>query len=449
MPTRAAQAAFDAKSRIAQRSDRRAADRFREDETLSLEQIHWRQTAKGMALARYAFDNSPFYRERYSNAGFRRDDLRDPSVFDELPVVSKHELRERSDEILVGSAGDRRRLPSSTGGSTGEPLTLFHDRRAPVAAMWWRVFRWWGLSPADNRAVIQRERRAQSTRVREQLEWWPTVQISLDAREMTESSMRAFAEEWAHYEPKLLNGYVGAVHEFAAWVAESGIQLPPPRAIGVTAAPITASQRRVIADALGAPVFDSYRSAEVPWIAAECSAHDGLHVLADVRMVEVLDNDGRQRQPGQEGLVVITDLSNRVFPLVRYSIGDRTSTIAGTCSCGMTLPRIAPVQGRVSDVMRLPGGQRIAGGLTGLFNDRPDAVTQFQVHQHDDMSITLRCVPGTASDAILVIEAAVEKLSQLVQNSVPVRAEYVTSIGHDRGKFRVIRSDVPEVAPAP
>ena len=442
-PSSLARTAFDFKTALAQRADRRVEARFLENEMLDPEELHLQQKRRAMSIARFAFEHTDFYRRRYTESGITAADLDDPHHFDELPVISKAELRDHQAEIIARSRGSRQRLPSSTGGSTGEPLRVFHDRRSPVAAMWWRAFRWWGIHPSDNRAIIQRERRAASTKLRELLEWWPTTVQALDATAMTDATMRAFVESWRENSPRLLSGYVGGVHEFASFVRESGIELEPPLAIGVTAAPITPSQRGFITEILRAPVFDAYRSAEVPWMAAECEAHAGLHVFSDVRVLEILDDYQRPVIPGEEGTVVVTDLCNRVFPLVRYNIGDRTSLVVGPCSCGRGLDRIRAVQGRLTDVIRLPGGRRIPGGLTGLFNERPDAVSQFQIHQHRDLAITLRCVPGAADDAREVIDHVAGTLTRLAEGTVPVRVELVQAIPHEGGKVRVVRSEAP------
>ena len=441
----AAQLAFTLKTALITPSERRVAHRFHENEYLDPELAFIAQRRNAMSLAKAAFLGTDFYRRRYASAGFTERDFDEPHHFNELPVITKAELREYRDEFITRRTPVRSLLPSSTGGSTGEPLRVFHDRRSPVAAMWWRVYRWWNVAPWQNRAFVQRERRSDARRFREALEWWPTSVLTLDATTMTEDRLREFCAQWQRRNPLLLNGYVGGIHEFASFVRQTGTILSDPIAVGVTAAPISESQRRFIGEVFGAPVFDSYRSAEVPWMAAECDAHTGLHVLSDVRVVEVVSSTYQPAIPGEVGSILVTDLTNRVFPILRYDIGDRTSAIPGPCACGRTLPRIAGVHGRISDVIRLPDGQSIPGGLTGLFNERPDAVSHFQIHQHADYAITLRCVAGRSADATSVIDNAAARLARLTNGAVPVRVELVSSIPHDGGKSRVVRSDLAEV----
>ncbi|WBU38836.1 phenylacetate--CoA ligase family protein [Homoserinibacter sp. YIM 151385] len=446
MTARTPRLLWELKSRLAQGPVRAASRAMIEAERLDPELLRQRSIERGMALAQHAAETVPFYRELYAAVGIGPAELRDPEVFDHLPTVDKATLREAGDAVLDPARPASDRLPSATGGSTGQPLLVRHDRRAPTAAMWWRVYGWWGVHPADDHAFVQRDRRSAAARRRERLEWWPSRRTVLDATRMTPAAMDAFLDELAERRTALLNGYVGGVHELARHAAERGRRIPGLRAVGITAAPATAAQRAEIEAALGAPVHDQYRSAEVPWMAAECAEREGLHVLADHRILEILAADGRPAAPDETGEVVVTDLANGVQPIIRYRLGDRSALLDGVCACGRTLPRIRAVEGRVSDVLRLPDGQRIAGGLTGLFNARPDAVSQFQIVQSADRSVRIDWRPGAAADAEAVVEEAVAELRRIVGGQVPVTARRAEQpIAHDGGKSRVIRSEVVDV----
>lgn len=442
MTARFASPAFGIKTRIAQRGIRAVDRALRANELLDPEIAAERQRATTMELARYAFDTTPFYRDRYREAGINRRDLYDPDVFEDLPVVQKSDLRERRDDFLAEGVPASRRLTSATGGSTGVPVSLFHDKLAPVAAMWWRVYRWWGIEPWEDMAFIHRERRTAATQRREALEWWPSRHLVLDSRGMSPSSMEQFHETWTEVAPRLLNGYIGGVHEFASFVFERGLSIHAPHAIGVTSAPVTPSQRAFIESVLGAPVYDQYRTAEVPWLAAQCADKSALHVLSDLRTIEITDDDFKPVPAGVHGNVLVTDLCNRVFPLIRYEIGDLTHIVDEPCPCGRSLTRIAPISGRISDVLRLPNGMSVAGGLNALFNARPDAVRQFQIHQHADYGIALRYVPSDSPGAEEAVADAAERLAVIVEHAVPVVLEPVEFIAHDRGKARTVVCDV-------
>lgn len=434
---------FEFKTATILRSSR---DEFRKlvaSETLDPEAVAELQSRRAIDHARFAMENSPFYRDRYAAAGFSLEDLKDPAAFSELPIIEKTDVRENSDLFKTREATDENARPAGTGGSTSAPLKLFHDRRFPVRVLEWRLYRWWGVHPSDNVATIYRQFWSEKDAKQHTLKWWPSRRFQLDTARMDAARVDEFIANWMATKPAVLTGYVGGIVELSRMLESRGIHLPPPKAIGVTAAPMSVEQRQEIEAVFGAPVYDHYRCGEIPWMAGECSAHEGMHTFADLRKVEVLDDDDRAVAAGVMGQTVITDMTNRVFPLVRYRLGDRATTIDGVCPCGVTLPRISAVAGRVTDATRLPDGQVVAGDfLTEIFVNHPQAVRQFQVHQQADYSITLRCIPGASATSQSEIDDVVQQLRTIVRDTVPVRLEIVDEIPHDGGKIRYIRSDV-------
>ena len=150
---------------------------------------------------------------------------------------------------------------------------------------------------------------------------------------------------------------------------------------------------------------------------------------------------GDRCPPGETGDVVVTDFANRVFPIIRYKLGDRGSLMAGECSCGLALPRMAPPDGRVSDVLRLPDGSVMWQQLMTLFSKEPDAVRLFQIHQDADYSIELRVVLGDTPDAQEAVERAAGTLRQRTGGQVPVTVHAVDSLPYTRGKIKYMSSD--------
>jgi len=109
--------------------------------------------------------------------------------------------------------------------------------------------------------------------------------------------------------------------------------------------------RSVLTGAFGPAVFETYGSRETMLMAAECEAHDGMHIQEENVLVEIL-RSGRAVRPGETGDVVITDLHNLGMPMIRYVNGDiATMAEDEACTCGRTLARIARVDGRRADTL--------------------------------------------------------------------------------------------------
>ena len=437
-------AVFDLKAATVLRPSSTLLGELVRAERLDPEEIAALQQRRAIDHARFAMSSTAFYRDRYSAAGFTLDDLRDPAAFSQLPIVEKSDVRENASLFHTPEAGPRTSRVSGTGGSTSEPLKLLHDRRFPGRVLEWRALRWWGVHPSENAAVVYRRFWTRRSRVSHALAWWPTRHIQLDTARLGPETIDGFIRSWHRVRPAVMIGYVGGIVELSRALEARGVLLPAPKAVAVTAAPLTHAQRAEIESAFSAPVYDHYRCGEIPWMAAECQERNGLHTYADVKKIEIVRADGRLAESGESGETVVTDLTNRVFPLVRYRLGDRSATLDGTCPCGMTLPRIASIGGRVTESARLPDGRVIAGDfLTEIFVPEPDAVRQFQVHQQADYSIVLRCIPSGAPDAQQGIERVVASLRSIAGDAVPVRLEIVDDIPHEGGKIRYIRSDVP------
>jgi phenylacetate-coenzyme A ligase PaaK-like adenylate-forming protein len=72
-------------------------------------------------------------------------------------------------------------------------------------------------------------------------------------------------------------------------------------------------------------------------------------------LVEPIDADGRPTPPGHiSHSVLVTNLANRIQPVIRYDLGDAVFTLPGLCVCGNPLPAIR-VHGRCDDIVRLKG----------------------------------------------------------------------------------------------
>ncbi|WP_420112077.1 phenylacetate--CoA ligase family protein [Pseudactinotalea sp.] len=441
--TRLNRGAFGAKTAVVMRRERAAAAYLAQAERLSPAELEGRARQRTMALARHAYEQTDFYRRLYSEAGLTRADLERPENLEALPLLRKEAVRAHGEEMRARELPAERFLRSVTGGSTGSPLVVYNDRLAPHAAMWWRVYRWWGVHPGDDTAFVYRQKHAGIDAVKEYLTWWPTRHLLLDARDMDDAAVDRFLRDCRRVRPRLMVGYVEGVVALAKRLQDRGMTVAAPHAISVTSSVLHPGQREFMERVMGAPVYDTYRSAEVPWMAAECRERSGLHVQADIRHLEIVDDTGLPVPAGETGAVAVTDLTNRAFPLIRYAIGDRSRALAGTCGCGMTLPRIGAIEGRVADSLLTPTGTEIVGGFSALFNKWPTAVQQFQIHQYADHAVELRYVPGV--DIALAEHAVAEvcaTLGRLLHGEVEIRAVRRQRIEHDGGKARLVRSEI-------
>ena len=125
-----------------------------------------------------------------------------------------------------------------------------------------------------------------------------------------------------------------------------------------------------------------------------------LHVNADWVILEPVDADHQPTPAGKQShTVLVTNLANRIQPILRYDLGDSVLARPGPCPCGNPLPAIR-VQGRTADLLTVPTPLGGAVTLTPLALttrlDRLPGIALFQIIQTapTELSVRLQAAPG-------------------------------------------------------
>ena len=398
-------------------------------------------------LIRHAYENTEFYRWHYDNHGFDVASFKTLDDMRRIPVVTKEHLALHSSEFCDSKCSTKKFKKSVTGGSSGVPTTVYHDGRVNLEGFGWYLMTLWGGQPASNAAFLERYNPSAKSRLKyllNQFIWWPTRRAHLNITNVTEERFWEFYNSCLDVKPVYLEGYIGAIQEFAHFVLANQLQLPSVRFVWTTSAPLTESTRKIISKAFQCPVYDQYGCCEVYWLGAEVCSQQGLHVFDTYRHIEVVDNIGEYCNTDEYGSVLLTDMLNYAFPLIRYENGDRAAW-APECPCEVTqFRRLRPVKGRVSENISLPKGGFIAGEfLTTIFDDFPNAVSQFQVVQNEDYSILVNFVACSGDLAEQELVGAKEYISGVFLNAeLGFELCSVSMIPHDEGKLRYVISNV-------
>src|SRR5205823_8866489 len=83
--------------------------------------------------------------------------------------------------------------------------------------------------------------------------------------------------------------------------------------------------------------------------------------------------------PGREGELVLTTLTKRALPLVRYRTGDITTLSDAPCPCGRTSMRMARVRGRSDDMLVIKGVNLYPSEVEGTLLAIEELVPHYQL----------------------------------------------------------------------
>ncbi|HEX6248290.1 MAG TPA: AMP-binding protein [Nocardioidaceae bacterium] len=391
------------------------------------------QARRLAALVEHARTRSPYYRRLYAGLPAR---VTDPAL---LPATSKRDLMAHFDEWvtdptvtlegirrdlldhpdLVGTLYLGRYRVLTTSGTTGEPAVLLHDHDSWLVfnvvarlRVRWALFSWDFVRGALRRGLrvaalyaggghfgaavlVENTRRRAAVLAR-------NVRLFSVLRPLPE-----LVAELNEFRPTALSGYPSAIALLASEQAAGRLDILP-RHVVVAGESLTAAMRHDIEETWGCMVIASYAASEVPALALQCR-RGVFHVNTDWYLLEPVDEMGRPVPPGTASYTtLVTNLANRVQPVIRYDLGDRVTVGADPCGCGSPFPTVT-VEGRTNDVLVLPTAD---GGTVPVLPlavetvvEETPGVHRFQLVQTGPATVLLRLEAAPGVDAAAVQDA--------------------------------------------
>ncbi len=402
---------------------------------LPLEELHELRDRRVRETVRYAAQTVPFYRDWFREQGIDPADIRTADDLDRLPLITKHLYREQPERFRSTSKLARNAMSMTSGGSTGEPITVYRDHASLLAR---------GAHSQRERAVV----RNMLGGVRARRELTLALPAGSTARSVKFRRESTFAylrrrnrrvlwlgtpideviAEINQFQPHSIGAYGSYVEALFRVVAQRGIDMHLPQMVAYGADTMSEDGMQLIREDFGVAVFSTYGSIEAPGIGFLCEECTGFHLNVDLVHLKLIDTEGRRVKPGERGEVVISNLTNRATVLLNYRLSDLGVLLEQPCPCGRTLP-LARIEGRVEDILRLPdGGFLHPASVYDVFHEGRlrdgGQVLQFQVVQRaiDDFEVRLAMADRAAYDA--VVSAYVADLQQVLGPSAKLEPVY-------------------------
>ncbi|KZZ53560.1 phenylacetate--CoA ligase family protein, partial [Oleiphilus sp. HI0123] len=368
---------------------------YQENKSKAHDELEAIQLAKLRKLLVHAAKTCDFYRRQWDEIGFDPSEIQSVEELSQLPILDKDVVRENYDSF-VSSSFRGKNIKKTTGGSSGVPFQFeldaeSNERRQAVmwrgygglnAGLGEKTLYLWGASIAPVGARSELKERLYHAFYNRKI---------LNSFKMTQQNIGSYVEVLNKYKPQAVVSYVNPIVQLSDYILTNNIKVGPPKSILTGAEPLYEFQREKIEAAFQAPVYNTYGCREFMLIGSECERRQGLHVNIDHLVVETVDEQGVAAKSGD---VLITDLYNYGFPLIRYRNGDRATWQDSSyqCECGSNFPMIKSVDGRKLDLVKTSDGRSIPGEFfPHLLKDYRN-IRQFQVVQHNLDSIDLNVV---------------------------------------------------------
>ena len=344
----------------------------------------------------------------------------------------------------------------STSGTTGEPGRFVHDAHAVAVyralsmrlfGAWWSATGAWALARKAGRLVA-----VVGTGGHFAGEGWTQSERGRDALRARAYSIisvqRPLAEVVAALndrDPAVLIVYPSALALLAEEQAAGRLRLQL-AFIELGGESMSSVARARAAEVFGCAIYDIYSASEALLMAIDCP-RGHLHVNSDWMILEPVDAQLRPVPPGQPShTVLLTNLANRVQPILRYDLGDSVVAPTDACPCGSPLPSLR-VLGRSGEILTFTsaGGQKvaIAPSALGVTLATVPGGRRLQLVQTTPTSLRLRVEPGPGVDpARTGVEAVARVRAYFVEQGLPnveiVRAMEPPEQSAQSGKFRQV-----------
>ncbi len=387
---------------------------------------------------------SRFYRELWQRG---RGPASDCPALDGLPVVTKSDLaaaREGGNEDFPLADYRGKVITCVTSGSTGKPMT-FH-RSAEQESWFWalrfRIWGWAGYRPGDRYLTVNLNPRLgwkkQLQDVLFRCSYLTFNADNLDARRITDTLA---GKRIPH-----LNGFSSSLFVLARYMVDRGIRTPSVTGVTATGDTLFPAYREAIEAAFGVRVLDYYGAGgEGFHVASQCpESGSRYHLHPENAVLEILDDDG-PAPPGQPGRIVLTQLHNDVMPLVRYDLGDLAvpAPAGARCPCGRTLPMLERLEGRVPDLITVPGGSFLVPHFFVVLFKGLQSVYRYQIVQQQPDRMRVRLVGRKGCRRSEVEEVVRREVAEATREGITTEFEWVGDIPlSGAGKRRLVISDV-------
>lgn len=351
----------------------------------------------------------------------------------DIPILYKKDFIGIEDQLLTKTTSNK--LLEYTSGSTGYPLKCYKgikERFIKAKDLWELRKKNGGIEKKDKYtmfyAFAEDDFSAELINEREGV-------LYLSMFDMSDKVLEIYYRKIIEYKPKWFFSVPSALFVFASFIKKMGYDPKTDfdlQYMETSGEILHDYQKQLIEEVFNTKVFNHYGSREVWCLAMSCK-YGNMHILDKRFYCEIVNVS-----PDGTGELVVTDLYNETWPLIRYYLGDIVRFSEKKCSCGKQILDIKG--GRSQEYIRI--GDWIANPILFHYvvikmnSQNGDAIRQFQIIQESEVEIRIKLVIGSTWNSNIAEQFITETRSKLPSEaSVKVQLEDFISFQSSKFKY--------------
>jgi phenylacetate-CoA ligase len=398
-------------------------------ECSSREALETLQLQRLQALVDRVYRQVPFYRKRLDEAGIQAGDIRSLEDLTRIPFTTKADLRDNYPFSMFAVPMDEIIRVHASTGTTGKPTVVGYTRKD--IETWAEVMARTLVSAGAHKGDIIQVAYGYGLFTGGLGAHYGAEKIGAAVVPVSTGNTKRQITLLQDFGTTVLCSTPSYALYLAEAAEERGVRTQElPLRVGVFGAePWTDNLRREIEKKLGVSAIDIYGLSEIigPGVAAECEAKDGLHIMEDHFLPEIIDpNTGEPLSDGRTGELVITTLTKEGIPLLRYRVRDISRLDRTPCPCGRTTVRMERVTGRSDDMLIIRGVNVFPSQIESVLLDIPEAAPHYVIYVDREKSLDSLEVHVEVSEEMFSDEV---KALARIEKRIKAEVESVLGIG--------------------
>ena len=396
-------------------------------EFLQKKPCHWTtaqheeyQVTKIRSLIEHSYKNVPFYRNKYSAANVNPRDFQSLDDIAKFPTITREEIKQNITEMTAQNLPKYVRLYTSTSGSSGVPLELYHCKgltRARERAFLHNLFEDFGYKRGQKCAIFRGEI------IKDTVKPWYYDPIDktliLSSYLLSEKTIKDYCHIMRHEKIQVIRGYPFMIFKLVQLMLKSG-ELPLKLSCVILESEnVYDTHLTSIETFFNCPVCHYYGHAERLVFGGNCLQNESYHMHPEYGFIEVVDEKDKPVKEGEEGEILATGFDNLVMPLIRYRTRDYAKMGGNSCQCGRAFPMLEKVMGRAEEYVVLKDGSKIPfhNLLAGLHSKAWSLAFKLQCIQKLPGSLDIQIIPSSDVDGQEAVTVFLHEIRQRISSA--------------------------------
>lgn len=382
-------------------------------------------------LVTFAKDNSPFYSQWLKS--FEVDTFNKESFLN-LPIINKKDISS-NERYLLTSPFSKNIYLENTSGSTGIPLKCYKGTAEKIKKSrdLWRFRNKNGMIKPNDLYVMfyaftEDDFKTDKILLKDNV-------IYLSMFDMSTEVLNEYYEVLVKNKPKWILGVPSALQMLSEHIIKNNLSTEnlSVQYIECNGEMLFDYQKQVIENAFGPIVYNHYGCREFWCLGMTCS-EGKLHILEEEFLYEVINVN-----ENGIGELVITDLFNKTWPLIRYNLGDLVKKDLGVCCCDNPNKVLKLMGGRTQEYLKI--GDWIGNpilfhyAIIKVNKEFGNIISSFRVTQKTAIDLIMELVIGITSD-FSFLENLESEISSRLPSEAKLMVKVVQKIEFTSNKFK-------------